>query len=109
LDPAGLDRQLGIAQLAAAHGNALRFDRCDWVWLWSCWPVNVARPPVGPDAGCLFVVFHLSVSKFMQLALFSQLLVLIYIVSPIYWMILAIQSVARFFAHRAQLTAYLTQ
>ncbi len=88
LDPAGLDRQVAIAQFAAGHGPLIALIAGLGLGLELLAPVMLLGRKWGLLLGCAFVAFHLSISSVMQLSfVFHQLLVLIFIVSPIYWIV----------------------
>lgn len=88
LDPAGLERQLAIAQFAAGHGTLIALIAALGLGLELLAPVMLLGRWWGLALGCGFIAFHLSISSVMQLSfIFHQLLVIIFIVSPIYWIV----------------------
>ncbi len=88
LDGAGLERQVAIAQFAAGHGTLIALIAGLGLGLELLAPVMLLGRRWGLVLGCCFVAFHLSISNVMQLSfIFHQLLVLIFIVSPIYWIV----------------------
>jgi hypothetical protein len=102
LDPAGLDAQLAIAQFAAAHGVVVALIAGSGLLLELLAPLMLLGRWWGLVLGCGFLLFHISIDRFMQLSfVFHQLLVLIFIISPIYWIVVAGRSVGRFFRNRA--------
>jgi hypothetical protein len=77
---------LAIAQFAAAHGTLVALVSGIGLILELLAPLMLLGRWWGLVLGCSFIAFHLSISAFMQLSfIFHQLLVLIYIVSPVYW------------------------
>ena len=98
LDSTGLEQQVAIAQFAAAHGTLIAFIAALGLGLELLAPVMLLGRWWGLALGCGFVAFHLSISSVMQLSfLFHQLLVLIFIVSPIYWIVQAGRGGANLF------------
>jgi hypothetical protein len=88
LDPAGLNQQVAIAQFAAAHGTIIALIAGMGLGLELLAPAVLLGRWWGLVLGCGFIAFHLSISSVMQLSfVFHQLLVLIFIVSPIYWVV----------------------
>jgi hypothetical protein len=88
LNPAGLDQQLAIAQFAAAHGAIVALIAGGGLLLELLAPLMLLDRRWGLAVGCAFIAFHLSIDRVMQLSfVFHQLLVLIFIVSPIYWVV----------------------
>lgn len=96
LDPTGLDTQVAIAQFAADHGVMVALIAGTGLLLELLAPLMLLGRWWGLGFGCAFLLFHVSIDRFMQLSfLFHQLLVLIYFVSPIFWIAVAIQSLSR--------------
>lgn len=103
LDPAGLDAQLAIAQFAAAHGVVVALIAGSGLLLELLAPLMLLGRWWGLVLGCGFLLFHISIDRFMQLGfVFNQLLMLIFIVSPIYWIVFTGQSAVRLFRNRAR-------
>ena len=100
LDPAGLDGQLAIAQFAAAHGILVALIAGTGLLLELLAPLMLLSRWWGLALGCAFIAFHISIDRFMQLSfVFHQLLVLIYFVSPIYWVVLCFSRRRRLLDH----------
>src|SRR5450432_225890 len=96
LDAAGLEQQLAIAQFAASHGTLVALIAGMGLILELLAPLMLLGRWWGLVLGCSFVAFHLSISSVMQLSfIFHQLLVLIYIVSPIYWIVWIMRGIRR--------------
>jgi hypothetical protein len=93
LDPAGLDWRLGIAQFAAAHGVVAAALAAVGLFLELFAPLMLLNRWWGLALGCAFLVFHNCLDQVMALQfLFNQLLVLIFMVGPIFWIAQVIRA-----------------
>ena len=96
LDPAGLHRHVAIAQFAAAHGTLIALIAGTGLVLELLAPLMLLGRVWGLVLGCGFVAFHSSIEALMQLDfMFYALSVLIFIVSPIYWVVRVVQRIGR--------------
>ena len=99
LDPTGLNNQVAIAQFAAAHGTLIALLCGLGLALELLAPLMLLGRRCAVVVGASFVAFHLSIGSLMQLSfVYHQLLVLIYVVSPIYWVVFVAQTVRKRFA-----------
>jgi hypothetical protein len=104
LNPEGLEEQLAIAQFAVAHGTVVALLCGLGLALELLAPLMLLGRRWGLLLGSTFVVFHLSIASLMQLSfVFHRLLVLIYIVSPIYWIGWASRAVGSLFGRRGEI------
>ena len=104
LNPKGLQEQLAIAQFAAAHGTVVALLCGLGLALELLAPLMLLGRRWGLLLGSTFLVFHFSIASLMQLSfIFHRLLVLIYIVSPIYWIGWASRTVGSLFGRRGEI------
>ena len=104
LKPEGLEEQLAIAQFAAAHGTVVALLCGLGLALELLAPLMLLGRRWGLLLGSTFLVFHFSIASLMQLSfIFHRLLVLIYIVSPIYWIGWASRAVGSLFGRRGEI------
>ena len=104
LNPEGPEEQLAIAQFAVAHGTVVALLCGLGLALELLAPLMLLGRRWGLLLGSTFVVFHLSIASLMQLSfIFHRLLVLIYIVSPIYWIGWASRAVGSLFGGRGEI------
>ena len=88
LNPAGLDEQLALAQFAAEHGVLLAAICALGLGLELLAPLILLGRWWSLILGLCLLAFHLSIASLMQLAfLFHRLLLVIYIISPIFWIV----------------------
>jgi hypothetical protein len=88
LDPTGLDWRLRIAQFAAAHRVIVVVTAAGGWVLELVAPVMLLNPWCGLVLGCAFIGFHIVLDQVMGLGfVFNQLLVLVFIVRPIFWIV----------------------
>jgi len=104
LNPDGLEGQLAIAQFVAAHGTVVALLCGLGLALELLAPLMLLGRRWGLLLGSTFVVFHFLIANLMQLSfIFHRLLVLIYIVSPIYWIGWASRTARSLFARRGEI------
>lgn len=86
LDPSGLDWRLGIAQFAAAHGALVAVIAATGLLLELLAPLMLLNRWSGLMLGCAIIAFHVVLGQVMLLGfLFNQLLVLVFVVRPLFW------------------------
>jgi hypothetical protein len=96
LDPSGLEAQLSIAQFAAAHGAIVALIAGTGLLLELLAPLMLLGRRWALALGCSFLIFHVSVDRVMHLRfVYHQLLVLIYMVDPAYWIVAFVMALTR--------------
>jgi hypothetical protein len=96
LDPSGLEAQLSIAQFAAAHGAIVALIAGMGLLLELLAPLMVLGRRWALALGCSFLLFHVSIDRVMHLRfVYHQLLVLIYMVDPVYWIVAFVMALPR--------------
>ena len=96
LDPSGLEAQLSIAQFAAAHGAIVALIAGTGLLLELLAPLMLLGRRWALALGCSFLLFHVSIDRVMHLRfVYHQLLVLIYMVDPVYWIVAFVMALPR--------------
>jgi hypothetical protein len=96
LDPSGLEAQLSIAQFAAVHGAIVALIAGTGLLLELLAPLMLLGRRWALALGCSFLIFHISIDRVMHLSfVFHQLLVLIYMVNPGYWIVAFVMALTR--------------
>ena len=96
LDPVGLDDQVAIAQFAAAHGTLAALICALGLVLELSAPLILFGRWWSLILGLCLLAFHLSIASLMQLTfLFHRLLLVVYIISPIFWIVWGAGAVMR--------------
>jgi hypothetical protein len=96
LDSLGLDDQVAIAQFAAAHGTLVAAICALGLLLELSSPLILLGRWWSLVLGSCLLALHLSIASVMQLGfLFHRLLLVVYIISPIFWIVWGAGAVMR--------------